>query len=91
MMANENNTVLYLGVTSDLASRVYQHKIKEFPNSFTDKYNCNELVYYELFHSIEEAIDREKKIKNWKREWKNKLIGDMNPEWNDLSEEINKW
>jgi len=83
--------VLYVGVTSDLVTRIHQHKTKEFSNSFTAKYDCNKLVYYELFHSIEEAIDREKKIKNWKREWKDNLVNKMNPEWNDLSEEIEKW
>jgi putative endonuclease len=73
-MANNYNTVLYLGITSDLQTRIYQHKNKEFPHSFTAKYNCNKLVYYETYTSIEEAIAREKNLKSWKREWKNELI-----------------
>lgn len=90
-MANPNNRVLYLGVTSDLRVRIYQHLNREFPNSFTSKYNCCKLVYYEYFQNIEEAIGREKNLKNWKREWKNELIGKVNPEWNDLITEIEKW
>lgn len=88
LLTNAHNTVLYLGVTSDLVVRLNQHKTKEFTNSFTAKYNCNKLVYYEIFISIEEAIAREKAVKKWNREWKNKLIGKMNPQWNDLSFEV---
>ncbi len=87
-MANANNEVLYVGVTSDLITRVYQHKTKVFPKSFTAKYNCNKVVYYESFHTIEEAIAREKNIKNWRREWKDELISKMNPEWKDLTDEL---
>lgn len=75
-------------MTSDLISRVYQHKNKEYPASFTAKYNCHKLVYYEFFSRIEEAIDREKQLKNWRREWKVALITSQNPEWNDLYDEI---
>jgi len=87
-MTNANNKVLYVGVTSDLITRVYQHKTKVFPNSFTAKYNCIKLVYYESFHTIEEAIGREKNIKDWKREWKNELVSKMNPHWEDLDNEL---
>lgn len=87
-MANEHNNVLYVGVTSDLKARVYQHLNKAYPNSFTAKYNCNKLVYYEYYSSIEEAIAREKNIKNWKREWKDELINKTNPNWKDISTEI---
>lgn len=90
-MTNTDNTVLYLGVTSDLQARVYQHKNKEFPHSFTAKYNCNKLVYFEDFTRIEEAIAREKNLKNWRREWKNELINKMNQEWKDLSFEVENW
>lgn len=90
-MANEYNTVLYLGVTSDLKARIYQHKNKIFSRSFTSKYNCNKLVYFETFSNIEEAIAREKNLKNWKRKWKNDLINKLNPEWLDLSCEIENW
>ena len=73
-MTNAHHTALYVGVTSDLISRVNQHKTKEFPKSFTAKYNCNKLVYYESFHTIEDAIARKKNIKDWKREWKDALV-----------------
>ena len=58
--------------------------MKVYPNSFTAKYNCNKLVYYETFGRIEDAIAREKQLKKWNRSWKNKLISDMNPEWKYL-------
>lgn len=90
-MTNEYNNVLYLGVTSDLQTRIYQHKNKEFPRSFTARYNCNKLVYFEIFTNIGEAIAREKNLKNWKREWKNELISKINPKWKDLSSEIENW
>jgi putative endonuclease len=60
-MTNKHHTTLYVGVTSELYYRVIQHKEKKYPKSFTAKYNLNELVYYEVFHSIEEAIARENK------------------------------
>ena len=85
LMSNQTNTTLYIGVTSNLVNRVYEHKNKTFSNSFTSKYNCNKLVYYECFTTIDEAIIREKNLKNWKRDWKNKLINEMNPNWVDLS------
>ena len=67
IMTNYNNSVLYTGVSSDLASRVYQHKHKVYPNSFTAKYNCTKLVFYEQLTTVQEAITREKQIKAWKR------------------------
>ena len=82
-MTNIYNTVVYLGVTFDLQARIYQHQTKEYAHSFTAKYNCDKLVYFEVFHSIEEAILREKSLKNWKRQWKNELISKANPEWKD--------
>ncbi len=87
----KKNTVLYTGSTSDLKVRVYQHKIKESPNSFTAKYNVDKLVYYEYFHFIEEAIFREKQIKSWKRVKKDKLISNFNPEWKELFNDIEEW
>ncbi|HED08783.1 MAG TPA: GIY-YIG nuclease family protein [Ignavibacteria bacterium] len=84
----KNNTVLYTGVTTNLRNRIWQHKNKEFPGSFTAKYNVDKLVYYEYFHFIEEAYAREKQIKSWKREKKIKLINDCNPLWKDLYEEL---
>ena len=83
-MANAFNNVLYIGVTSDLFSRISEHKSKKYPDSFTARYKCNKLVYYEMFPSIEEAIGKEKQMKKWKREWKIKLICDANPNWLDL-------
>ena len=86
-MANQHNNVLYLGVTNNLRRRVAEHKAK-VNKGFTYKYNCDKLVYFEKIESIEDAIDREKQLKNWKREWKNELINEMNPTLKDLSEEI---
>ena len=86
MMSNKNNTTLYIGVTSDLIARVYEHKNKIYPNSFTAKYNCDKLVFFKQFFSIEEAIINEKKLKGTNRKKKEQLINEMNPEWKDLSE-----
>lgn len=83
--------MLYVGVTSDIKIRVHQHKSKYYPSSFTAKYNCTKLVYFECFLSIEEAIAREKNIKNWKRVWKNELINKSNPNWDDLSNITNEY
>lgn len=88
ILANKINSVLYIGVTSDLYFRIKEHKEKYYPNSFTAKFNCNKLVYYEQHSSIEEAIAKEKQIKNWKRAWKISLINSVNPGWNDLFEGI---
>ena len=84
-MASNNNNALYVGVTNNLERRVWEHKNKVNANSFTSKYNCHKLVYYEHMNSIRVAIAREKQLKNWKREWKNELIGKQNPDWTDLS------
>ena len=88
-MTNISNTVLYIGVTSDLKKRVHQHKSHEY-KGFTDKYNCTKLVYYEECNDINAAIEREKQLKNWRREWKNNLVNKINPDWNDLSEQMLK-
>lgn len=84
ILYDKHHNVLYLGVTSNLKVRVYQ--TKTYPNSFTARYNCNKLVCFEAFSTIEEAIAREKNIKNWKREWKDELINKINPKWEDLSD-----
>ncbi len=91
IMTNKNNAVLYTGVTSNLQARVSEHKTKKHPQSFTAKYNCNKVVYYESYSMIEEAIAFEKQIKKRNRAYKEKLINEMNPQWNDLWEEIMKW
>ena len=85
IVTNKHHTTLYIGVTSELAVRIYQHKNKEFPVSFTSKYNCDKLVYYKGFTRIEEAIAEEKRIKGGSRQKKLDLINKMNPKWEDLS------
>ena len=87
----KNNTALYTGSTSDLPGRIFQHKNKVFHNSFTARYNVDKLVYFEHFGRIEEAIDRERQIKSWKRSKKEQLINSFNPHWRDLYNEINEF
>ena len=91
IMSNFTNTTLYVGVTSDLISRVQEHKTNEYPHSFTSRYKLYKLVYYELFHDIEEAIAREKQLKGGSRKKKDDLIDRMNPTKEDLWEEVSKW
>ena len=83
IITNKNNTVLYVGVTSDLKKRVWEHK-KKLVDGFTKKYNINKLVYFESCDSMEQAIEREKRIKKWNRQWKVEMIEDKNPNWKDL-------
>jgi len=83
IVTNKKNGTLYVGVTSDLIKRIYEHKQK-LVEGFTKKYGCDQLVFYELYDFIDTAIVREKKIKGKTRENKLKLINDMNPEWKDL-------
>ncbi len=91
IMTNQRNGTLYVGVTSQLIERVQEHKTNIYPQSFTAKYGCNILVYYNTFRSIEEAIAEEKRIKGGSRSKKLKLIEQINPEWNDLWNEIKEW
>jgi len=91
IMTNKTHSTLYVGVTSDLYARVYEHKTNHYPKSFTSKYNCHKLVYFETFHSIEEAIAREKQIKGGSRKKKLDLVADFNPDWKDLFEEVKEW
>ncbi len=84
-LTNKNNTVIYIGVTSNIFRRVYQHKMKMF-NGFASKYNCDKLVYFEEYDIIEEAIVREKQLKSGNRKRKEDLINIDNSEWKDLSE-----
>jgi putative endonuclease len=88
ILTNENNTTLYTGVTSNLMKRLFEHRSGKYPNSFTARYGLGKLVYYEVFHRIEDAIAREKQIKGGSRLKKEKLINAINPEWNDLSHEL---
>jgi len=84
-ITNWTHDVLYTGVTSQLQKRIYQHKYKVV-KGFTQKYNLNKLVYYEVFENAEAAILREKQIKRWRRDKKDVLVNKMNPEWEDLYE-----
>ncbi|MDA8140067.1 MAG: GIY-YIG nuclease family protein [Desulfobacteraceae bacterium] len=83
ILASQRNGTLYTGVTSDLTQRVFQHQ-KVFVPGFTSKYAIKMLVWYEVHETAESAIQREKRIKKWRREWKLKLIEEHNPEWSDL-------
>ena len=87
IMTNRVNTVLYTGVTNDLARRVYEHK-NGLGSVFVKKYNVHKLVYYEVGNNIHSAIAREKRIKGGSRKKKVDLINSLNPEWKDLYEEI---
>ncbi|HAU1151397.1 TPA: GIY-YIG nuclease family protein [Legionella pneumophila] len=87
IMTSKRNGTLYVGSTSDLIKRVWEHKNKLIPG-FTAKYNVPMLVYYETHAAYVEAARREKRFKNWCRQWKLNLIENLNPEWRDLYEEI---
>ena len=85
ILANKRNGTLYVGVTSDLPKRIWEHKSKVV-EGFTKKYGIDKLVWYETGHTMESAIQRENAIKKWTREWKLRIIEEMNPEWKDLYE-----
>ena len=87
ILASKENGTLYIGITNNLARRGDEHTSKDY-SSFTHKYDVNKLVYYEVYYAPEEAIQREKNMKAWKRLWKLRLINEVNPEWNDLSMEL---
>lgn len=87
ILASKRNGTLYIGVTNDLVRRVYEHK-NELTEGFTKKYSVKDLVYFEQTSDVKEAIQREKRLKTWKRSWKIKLIEETNPNWNDLYSEI---
>ncbi len=87
IMASKRNGTLYIGVTSDLPGRVWQHK-EGAVKGFTRKYGCKSLVWFEGHDGIEDAIHREKQMKEWRRAWKLRVIEEMNPDWNDLFESI---
>jgi putative endonuclease len=86
-MTNQHKNVLYAGVTNDLERRVYEHE-HGMIEGYTKKYNCHYLIYYEHFTNITDAIEREKEIKKWRREKKDRLINSFNPEWRFLNTEI---
>jgi len=87
-MTNKHNSVLYTGVTSSLKDRIKQHKQKKYSESFSARYNTSKLVYYELHDTIGGAIKREKQIKGGSRKKKVDLINSRNPDWVDLSDEV---
>ena len=89
IVTNKRNGTLYTGVTGDLATRIWQHK-QGAVEGFTKRYRTGMLVWYEMHDTMEQAIIREKQIKEWKRNWKLELIEANNPQWRDLYEDLNK-
>jgi len=89
ILTNKSNKVLYIGVTNNLERRIYEHRNRMI-EGFTKKYNLTKLVYFEETSDVKSAIEREKQLKNWHRDWKINLITDCNPEWQDLSVEKNE-
>ncbi|MCG3813601.1 GIY-YIG nuclease family protein [Photobacterium damselae] len=87
ILTSTSNSVLYVGVTSRLKERVWQHK-QHVISGFTDRYNVEKLVYYEVFDDISSAIKREKQLKKWRRSWKNELITGFNRYWVDLYDDV---
>ena len=83
LLASKRNGTLYVGVTSDLIKRIWEHK-SHVVDCFTKKYQVDHLVWYEIHETMESAIQREKAIKEWQRAWKLKLIEEFNPDWRDL-------
>ena len=89
IMTNKSNSVLYIGVTNDILRRIEEHK-QGINDGFTKKYNVNKLVYCEEINNPDEAIQREKQLKKWSRQKKELLIQTLNPNWNDISNSLNK-
>ena len=88
ILTNSTNVAMYIGVTRDLARRVYEHRHGLEPESFTSRYEINKLVYFEETSDVEAALEREKQLKHWRRSKKNELVESMNPEWEDLYRKI---
>jgi putative endonuclease len=87
ILASERNGTLYIGVTSDLIRRVYEHKT-DVVDGFTKEHGVHMLVHYEETSDVEAAIAREKQLKKWNRSWKKRLIEETNPDWNDLYDSL---
>ncbi|MEE9552739.1 MAG: GIY-YIG nuclease family protein [candidate division Zixibacteria bacterium] len=87
IMASKKNGVLYIGITSDLKKRVYEHK-NDLAEGFTKKYLVHRLVYFDSTSDVNAAITREKQLKKWKRQWKIDLIEKDNPDWRDLYDDL---
>lgn len=88
ILSSVSKRVLYVGVTSDLKGRIWEHKDKKYPTSFSARYNCILLVYFKYYDTIEDAIAEEKRIKAGNRPQKEALINSMNPLWKDLYQEL---
>lgn len=88
IMASKRNGTLYIGLTSDLPKRVYEHK-NDLVEGFTKRYSCHVLVYFEPIEDFDSALKREKQLKTWNRDWKIQLIEKTNPTWKDLSDILN--
>ena len=87
ILASKRNGTLYIGITSNLFKRIYEHK-NNLIDGFTKKYNVHNLVYYEMTENVSIALAREKQLKRWKRNWKIELIEKNNPKWKDLYFEL---
>ncbi|RFZ81068.1 GIY-YIG nuclease family protein [Mucilaginibacter terrenus] len=87
IMSNQYRTTFYIGVTADLRARIWQH-INGEGSAFVKQYHLFDLIYHEHFHRVEDAIAREKQLKNWKRQWKINLIQSVNPEMRDLKNDL---
>ncbi len=87
ILASTRNGTLYIGQTDNLARRIYEHR-NELVQGFTQQYNVKTLVHVEVYDRLEEARERERRLKDWKRNWKLELIEQHNPDWRDLSEDI---
>ena len=87
ILASDRNGTLYVGVTNDLARRIYEHR-NDLIEGFTKRYGVHRLVWFEVHGDINEAIIREKRIKKWNRSWKLRVIEEMNPDWIDLADQL---
>ncbi len=87
ILANKPGGTLYIGVTSNIVQRVWQHK-NDLVEGFTNRYRVHRLVWYEIHSTMESALNREKALKKWNRKWKVKLIQEENPSWSDLYDDI---
>ncbi|MDP4000626.1 MAG: GIY-YIG nuclease family protein [bacterium] len=87
ILASKKDGIFYIGVTSDLIKRIYEHR-NDIIMSFTKKYKIDKLVYFEQTNNVNAAITREKQLKNWHRQWKINLIEENNPDWTDLYSKI---
>ena len=88
ILTNKHNKVLYIGETENIKRRISQHRRKSYPNSFSARYNLDKLVYFEEFENSTLAKKRERQMKKWNRDWKIKLIEEINPDWIDLYHNI---